>query len=99
MGGRRDFCNITLVGEPLYYMAWGSPVSDRVFRTVQYHYTQLGARGEDRMILDRFRLNDACSDNLQNAGGGGMKIDAMGGPLIISTVFVLAGVCFHCIEV
>mmetsp|Transcript_140700 Transcript_140700/g.350776 ORF Transcript_140700/g.350776 Transcript_140700/m.350776 type:complete len:583 (-) Transcript_140700:38-1786(-) len=92
-----DFCHLVRIGEPLNYMTWGFPVSQRAYRTFAALFTDAEQTGYYEEIFRRYRAVDQCllqgNRHPTEDDDEGLEVEDVVGPVCFVGAIVLCGAC------
>lgn len=84
-----DFCHMMSVGEVLFTVGFGVPVSSRVQRSLSLMHAQSETIGEWVNAKRMFEPESMCVP--QQLEGAAMDVASMSGPFVVSAVFLVMG--------
>jgi len=90
-------CDIQRIGDHLYTVKMGIPVSSRVHQAISFHMMDMQYKGAWIDALEKFKLTDPCAGDTEENSKRAVPIPvfAFSGPLVLTVVTAIIGLVIH----
>jgi len=90
-------CEVQRIGDHLYTVKMGFPVSSRVHRAISFHMMDMQYKGVWNDALEKFKLEDPCAGDTEENSKRAVPISvfALSGPLVLTVLTAMTGLAIH----